>query len=832
MKILLQILLLVGLSTGFRNPVYRQGATNPSGYAENGVLYVVTDPPKDAKFDDCKAGEKQYIFPLLKSSDLHNWEQAAQGALDTRPAWARDDFQGPGIYKVHGDRYNLYFAAKHKDTNRLSLGVAWSDSITGPYTSEADPLETKFSLNTLGGFADPAFFYDDTTDTNFLVYNNNAGTILGQRKIYIQNLTMDGLKTVGEPREILKTSVKWEEGVIESSSLIKRNGWYYLFYSAADKHSGNNVIGVARADEVFGPYMKMAGPVMSGSEKFLDTGSTSVVVHNCSSDVLIYNAYAAGHKFDRTDFDGGYGQVSTKPGKKMLMIDYITWDKGWPLAGKKGKPTQLNPHVYTLKGDGCCSGGRAMRKLRATASKTRFECMSSCEHDPICEGFSISGCKDDPKCRGECWMYYGWEGGMSVTNNGTACADDGDVKCYKFDTNIATEQLFLMDDYTCARHMENLEVACVHEKRDCPRKKILDFETCGRHCNRNPECMSFLHDNKNNLCFLKKETTQSGLVMASKQYDAVLCAKEPRFRVGEYTCEKGQKTADQCIGTCPVTVNSEDECAARCLGLGGCAAFHYNNRRECYLKGLPQEIIPAQSAFGTRLCIKLDICAKGYIYMPGDVPGAGSNHFLASAGIDSAKKCAEYCTKNKGCGSYEFSPSELKCNINTENEPTSEKIYKDYQFCSKMKTGKHAGFIRYEPTDVLPPLPAAGAEEDSKKEGDAKEGEDAKKEGGDDAKKEGGDDAKPAETAKQTKTKVQTKVQTQQSESKSAELTVAETVMQRHESKKEEEVGSPLSDSTNWILSVTAATMVGFGVGYFVRGCGRKETEYASLLGH
>jgi len=141
--------------------------------------------------------------------------------------------------------------------------------------------------------------------------------------------------------------------------------------------------------------------------------------------------------------------------------------------------------------------------------------------------------------------------------------------------------------------------------------------------------------------------------------------------------------------------------------MGGCAAFHFNNRRECFLKGLPQQIIPSDSKFGTRLCIKNDICEKGYLYMPGDVPGSGSNKYLTTGGIDSAEKCAEFCTKEDGCGSYEFSPSELKCNINTENEPTSRRIYKDYQFCSKEKTGKHASFIRYLPTDVRKAMEAA-----------------------------------------------------------------------------------------------------------------------------
>jgi len=805
MRALFFITLFVYVIQSFKNPVYRTAATNPSGYAENGVLYVVTDPNAMKPFDECKDGEKTYIFPIVKSSDLHEWELATDGALDTRPAWAKDDFSGPSIFKVHGESYNLYFSATHKDTNRLTLGVAWSDTITGPYTSDTDPLETKFSLNTLGGFKDPTFFYDDVSDTNFLVYNNNAGTLLGQRKIYIQNLTMDGRKTVGEPREILTTSVKWEEGVIESASLVKRNGWYYIFYSAAGKASGNNLVGVARSEEVFGPYLKAATPVMRGNDKFLDTGSTSVVVHNCSSDVLIYNAYPVGHKFQREGYE-----YTAEPGHKMLMIDYIRWDKGWPQAGWKGQPTSQHPHIYTLVGDGCCGGGRAMRKLPAAASKSRYECMNACEHDPICEGFDVSGCKDDWKCKGKCYLYYGWEKGMTATGNGTECDTTGDQKCYKFDSDIANEEIFLMDDYTCARHMENLEVACVHHKRDCPRKRIFDFETCSRHCNRNEKCESFIHDNSNNLCFLKKRTTQSGLVKAPESYDAVLCAKERRFRVGEYTCQKGKKTADRCLGTCPVTVNNVDECAGRCHGMAGCAAFHFNNRRECYLKGLPQEIIPSDSKFGTKLCIKNDICQTGYMYMPGDVPGSGSNQFIAGIGeIDSAKKCAEYCDKEDGCGSYEFSPSELKCNINTENEPTSTKIYKDYQFCSKKKSGKNAGFIRYEPKDVRAATTAAPEDTTAA----AEELEVADKH------------LSPEEEADLRLKKAMHMALGDYKESKESETKEAEVAMV---------VGQ---DTTKWSVSVFLGTAIGFGIGFLfakVDGhcCRKRQTEYASLLGN
>jgi hypothetical protein len=462
-----------------------------------------------------------------------------------------------------------------------------------------------------------------------------------------------------------------------------------------------------------------------------------------------------------------------------------------------------------------------MRRLPAPASKTRYECLEACEHDPICEGFDVTGCKNSPKCEGKCYLYYGWEQGMSTTANGTMCDQGGDQKCYKFDNNIANEDIFLMGDYTCARHMENLEVACVHHKRDCPRKRIFDFETCARHCNRIDACESFIHDNSNNLCFLKKRTTQSGLVQAPTSYDAVLCAKERRFRVGEYTCQKGRKTADRCIGTCPVTVNNVDECAARCHGMAGCAAFHFNNRRECFLKGLPQEIVQSDSKYGTKLCIKNDICAKGYMYMPGDVPGSGSSQFVATAGIDSADKCAEYCDKEKNCGSYEFSPSELKCNVNTENEPTSKKIYKDYQFCSKKSTGKHAGFIRYEPKDVRAAsqttAPPAAPKSESAQEAVAMSREDREAE------------ASKQQMREALERAIGPKAVKQQDEESFA------SSKKSKDSEKEEEVAIPIAaDTRKWSFSVFLGTAIGFGIGFMfakVDGhCRRKRPEYASLL--
>jgi hypothetical protein len=242
------------------------------------------------------------------------------------------------------------------------------------------------------------------------------------------------------------------------------------------------------------------------------------------------------------------------------------------------------------------------------------------------------------------------------------------------------------------------------------------------------------------------------------------------------------------------------------------------------LKGLPQEIIPSDSKFGTRLCIKNDICEKGYLYMPGDVPGSGSNKYLTTGGIDSAEKCAEFCTKEDGCGSYEFSPSELKCNINTENEPTSRKIYKDYQFCSKEKTGKHASFIRYLPTDVRKAMEAAAKKAKAATAGSKEPTTTAAAE--EDATDAAADktSAKSADTAEDAAANAAEEMEVAVSEAKtssSSETTEISTVL--------------ATESTNWTLSVFIGTAVGFGLGYLVasldRTFCRKRPEYASLLG-
>ena len=89
----------------------------------------------------------------------------------------------------------------------------------------------------------------------------------------------------------------------------------------------------------------------------------------------------------------------------------------------------------------------------------------------------------------------------------------------------------------------------------------------------------------------------------------------------------------------------------------------------------------------------IPVCPENYTEYPGDVPGWGSiislPNFFASPdlpAIDNIDSCALACDLTPDCCSFEFSQTEVRCNLNTECGPTSTENYNDYTFCGKSKS--------------------------------------------------------------------------------------------------------------------------------------------------
>mmetsp|Transcript_10024 Transcript_10024/g.26017 ORF Transcript_10024/g.26017 Transcript_10024/m.26017 type:complete len:182 (-) Transcript_10024:8271-8816(-) len=131
-----------GATTMFMNPLIPSDAPDP------GCLVVDTKYICTHTFEN-DAG----VFPIYSSSDMVEWTYEGP-ALDyytsNITSWAIDDHWAPEIHPspANDGTYLLYHTALTKD-NKLCLGVAHSDSATGPFSDSHEyrkELELAFPI--------------------------------------------------------------------------------------------------------------------------------------------------------------------------------------------------------------------------------------------------------------------------------------------------------------------------------------------------------------------------------------------------------------------------------------------------------------------------------------------------------------------------------------------------------------------------------------------------------------------------------------------------------------------------------------------------------------
>jgi beta-xylosidase len=121
-------------------------------------------------------------------------------------------------------------------------------------------------------------------------------------------LTEDGLKVQGEPFTLLRDDDK--KG-LEGQCLVKRRGYYYLFYSVGNCcGSGCNYqVEIARSVLLQGPYTKYSNnPVLSQTRDWKCTGHGTLVTSKEGRDFYLYHAYSKDDNI-YTDRQGLLGEV-------------------------------------------------------------------------------------------------------------------------------------------------------------------------------------------------------------------------------------------------------------------------------------------------------------------------------------------------------------------------------------------------------------------------------------------------------------------------------------------------------------------------------------------
>ena len=243
-------------------------------------------------------------FDIFVSDDLINWERTGASVFDGTHPWGTHSFWAPELHRLGNGRFAVYYSAYNPSADRLQVGVATADTVTGPYTDIGFPL-----VRENYGVIDVNFFRDD--DGRQYLYWKEDG---GETRIFGQEIDQAGTTFIGQPRTVLQKGLAWEgDKGIEAPWVTKRDGQYYMFYSGELFSTDKYAIGVARAASPLAAYAKKGDPILRSGNRWKGPGHNSTV-STSNNDYIVY------HAWDR----------AAGVGSRTSLIDRIVWSGGWP----------------------------------------------------------------------------------------------------------------------------------------------------------------------------------------------------------------------------------------------------------------------------------------------------------------------------------------------------------------------------------------------------------------------------------------------------------------------------------------------------------------------
>jgi beta-xylosidase len=197
-------------------------------------------------------------FVVYTSKDLKSWTGPAGAddgyVLKKGSAFGTSKFWAPQVFQHKGMFYMAYAADER-------IAIAKGKSPLGPFTQDDHlPISDKKQI-------DPFVFFDE--DGKIYMYHVVVGN--GANRIFVAEMN-DQLSAVKDEtiKECISFTDKWENteneewSVIEGPTVLKRNGLYYLIYSANHFKSKDYSVGYATSKSPVGPWKKYTGnPIIS-----------------------------------------------------------------------------------------------------------------------------------------------------------------------------------------------------------------------------------------------------------------------------------------------------------------------------------------------------------------------------------------------------------------------------------------------------------------------------------------------------------------------------------------------------------------------------------------
>ncbi|WP_256004595.1 glycoside hydrolase family 43 protein [Pedobacter deserti] len=219
-------------------------------------------------------------FPIYTSKNLKDWKQTGF-VFDVKPEWTSSSFWAPEYY-YHKGTYYVYYTARRKSDNVSCIGVATSKFPDRGFKDHG-------IIVAHGKEAIDAFIFND----NGQLYMTYKAYGLDGRPIEIlgSKLSDDGLKLEGETFTMMKDN----NGIgLEGQSILKKDDYYYLFYSVGNccgaKCDYN--VRIARSKSFMGPYENdPANPALQENADWKCSGHGTFVNSTDGKYYYLYHAY-------------------------------------------------------------------------------------------------------------------------------------------------------------------------------------------------------------------------------------------------------------------------------------------------------------------------------------------------------------------------------------------------------------------------------------------------------------------------------------------------------------------------------------------------------------
>ncbi|UJP65060.1 glycoside hydrolase family 43 protein [Mongoliitalea daihaiensis] len=259
------------LSTPLISHMY---TADPSAHVFDGKIYIYPshDVQSEVEEDDSGAHFNMRDYHVFSMDKINSTPVDHGRALDVDDVpWAKRQLWAPDAAHKDG-KYYLYFPAKDYD-NIFRLGVAVSDSPTGPFIPQPEPMKGSFSI-------DPAVFQEGSDyyiywggiwggqlqkwrtgeylSTGDSPYDDEPADDEPAISPMVAKLSSNMLEFGESPRPILIqdkdgnpiTAGDHERRFFEAAWVHKYNDTYYFSYSTGNTHK----IAYATGDSPYGPF--------------------------------------------------------------------------------------------------------------------------------------------------------------------------------------------------------------------------------------------------------------------------------------------------------------------------------------------------------------------------------------------------------------------------------------------------------------------------------------------------------------------------------------------------------------------------------------------------